>query len=181
MDYVLLADHLDIISEEEKYTYSMVNLDDEKISKNYAIQGHDISYVLLRRFLERENFFSSLGKFSNIAFDGLMGKLDYHPTFREYKFRIQNLKKLQKNKIPFPNNWGQFMETVGRVRKACFLNNIHNEELHKKGSERIGTHMVNPAAQYLYLEDENTFEKMIGVWNRYLESAKARPDWDTYK
>lgn len=140
-----------------------------------AITAYDVANILLREFLEREGFFSSLGNRRRCFFDGLMGRVYYCPPPREYRFRIRKLRKLEEE--TFPSDFPQFLEVAEKVLKASkFHLNHHSspdqQERYKK-LRKLSDWMSNPASSLLALRSLqiNNCRALVEWWGSL---AKAR-------
>ena len=72
-DYVLLGNHLNILKEAE--------------DRNHIISGSDIAFNMMRRYLDRKGFFDFAGTEKAKVMNGMLGRLQYNPSSREYQFR----------------------------------------------------------------------------------------------
>jgi len=167
-DYVLLARHLNIPDEAEKTKY--VNSEGHNV---YGIPHEDFAYRFMRRYLERQNFFSSLGTHQQTAFDAFIGRLNCHVPRRERDFRIENIEELRKSKIEFPLDFKPFLKTIGKIAGefptpgVCFLKRLRrdNREAYEEASHKIGTHLVNPSAHlFMWLMPVINYETLIKRW-----------------
>ncbi|MBI2023735.1 hypothetical protein HYT01_04220 [Candidatus Giovannonibacteria bacterium] len=82
-----------------------------------GISAYDVAFVLIRRYLERQDIFRSLGKRRReYFFDGLMGRVYYCPPPREYEFRARRLEKTKLDE--FPPDMPTFISLVEAILKA---------------------------------------------------------------
>jgi len=168
-DYILLGDHLDVIKEVE--------------IRNHSIIGQDIAFNLIKNYLDRKGFFDFAGENKSKVINGMLGRLQYNPSFREYEFRIDNLNDLIKNKVEFPHNIEELSKVFKDISKICFLKSfeashvgslgngkrIPNKkdqtgEKYKRGFERLGTEFVNPSAYYGGLIKWKNYQEVIKKW-----------------
>ncbi len=181
-DYVRLGKILNIASVSDKFKH-IDDREKDNSSKSYitySLAGSDIAYRLMRRFLERQGLFDSLGENKEIAFDGIMGRLEYNPPRREFEFRIKSLQKLLNDGVEIPDDWDSFINDVGMiagnypVTGLCFLPKSYQKiwdkpegKKTKIGYKNIGTHLVNPSAHSLTVwEDIKNFKELIEKYKR---------------
>lgn len=182
-DYVFLADFLNIpeVDSQNRYLRKLSFSGDSY--RRPAIPGHDITYVLLRRFLQRQGFFAGYKtNINKMLFDGLMGRLDYNVPSSEHVYRLEKLAKLRAMNIPFPPDFGACKEVVKHVGITCGLPTIYQKvynrpegDTTRKGWTHIGTCMVNPAREYfqlLELLDKHEYNVFIEYWQESYYPAK---------
>ncbi|MBW2972785.1 hypothetical protein KY346_00150 [Candidatus Woesearchaeota archaeon] len=106
-DLIGLSDFLDAYSFGESTWHS----------EGYGIKDTDVTYVLLRRFLERKGFFDGLGVEQSKIFDGFMGRLAFNPPKREYQFRLNAIDYV-KERIEFPEDFRVFTQNIAKIDKT---------------------------------------------------------------
>ncbi len=177
-DYVLLGDYLNISKEEEQ--------------REHSISGQDIAFNMIRRYLEREGFFDFAGAEKAKVMNGLLGRLQYNPSSREYQFRVSNLQGVLQKNIEFPPHSEDLFETIKQIGKVCFLKSyeprydrafviggsapkkLPNEkdstgEKHEKGFINLGTKFVNPAGLYAWFKKWKSYQDAVKEWTPFTE------------
>lgn len=166
-DYVLLGNHLSIDKEVEK--------------RDLAICGEDLARRLVVRYLDREGFFDSVGEDKTDVVTGMIGRLGYNPSFREYRFRIDALNRLIEQGVLFPTRAQEAFQTIGKINKVCFLpsfspkytwgakectpnENDPTGEKYEGGFRHLGTHFVNPMGILKHFEKYSSYEEFVKRW-----------------
>lgn len=152
-DYEKFANFLDIPLEIKKYSHLEKPDSEDKLYHIYhSITGHDIAYSLIKRFLQREEYFKDKS-----IIDTIFGTVDYRAPKREFELRIKSLNELISKGIVISNDeWDKVTNSLNVIKKRCFLprttrrlmkENPKNTTLKRPGYENIGTHMVNPVSE----------------------------------
>lgn len=175
-DYLLLADLLDVRTVGKKYDYVT---GEKYLVRHDGIENYDITYVLLRNFLQREKFFKGYGKRTNkLLFDGLMGRLCYNVPVSEYEFRIAALAKLQESQTPFPGDFARFMEAIKQAGEACRLLHLPVTDENIEKCSHIAEWMGNPTVNYYelikYMRKDHPLGLSFEVFAHYWQSCLSR-------
>jgi hypothetical protein len=168
-DYVLLAESLDCWGEASQTNY-FEEMDGEKYEERQIV-AEDVAYRLMKRFFQREDFFK--GEEQDNLFNGFFGRVFYNPPMREKEFRISAIEDLIKKSVPFPVDYENFLDTLGKIAGnhpcpgTCFLPTIRKDVQNKPGFEKVGTHLVNPSGYTLRgLRQVANYEELIKKCNR---------------
>ena len=159
-DYILLGEFLNFEEECKK-------------PKNEIIDIHEFGHRLLRRHLERQDFFSGENKTQN--FDAIMGRLRHGPN-REYDYRIAIANQFIQEGVEFPTDFQDFIKhltEIGGVGGAAYLKKtIKDLDENEKESSKIGAWMVNPCEHTkLFVKNAKNYENLIETWE-YLKSPR---------
>ncbi len=170
-DYKKFAKFLNILSEMRKYSHlEKADKEDPTDYISSSIAGHDIAYALIKRFLQREEYFKD-----KKVIDAIFGTVDYRAPKREFELRVKSLNELISEGTVISNDeWDRLSNSLNIIKKRCFLprttrqimkENPKNTKLERPGHTNIGNSMVNPVStMFSNLEFITSLEEIVQIY-----------------